>query len=259
MSADFPQNGPPPPGYQPPGYPPGYPPPRPPGLDIGKAFSWAWQKFRANTATLMLGAFVILVIGIAVYVGALVIAHSVTGGSMFLHSDPDTGLPTDFGSYLANLGVVYAILFVASVPLSVLTAGYSRAGLRIADGEKPTFGSIFSLRDAPRIMLTSVTLSLGILVGLVLCYLPGLALGLFSSFTLLFVLDHGQKPVDAIKSSFALVKTNFGPALGVTLLAGLVGGAGVLVCLVGALVSMPVAMLVHVYAYRFFSGGTIAP
>ncbi len=42
------------------------------------------------------------------------------------------------------------------------------------------------------------------------------------------------------------------------LLAGLIGGVGGVACFVGILVSAPVAMLIHVYAYRFFSAGPIA-
>lgn len=238
-------------------YPPGYQPP-PPGLDVGKAFGWAWQKFRANTATLVLGALVQLVIIGGVYLAVIVVAHSVTGGSLFLKTDPQTGEIHGLGSYFAMLGLTYGLIFLAAIPLSVLGAGYVRAGLRIADGESPTFGSIFTARDAPRIMLTSVMISLGTLVGLVLCYLPGLAFAIFATFTMYFVLDRGQKPVEALKSSFALVKANFGPVLGATLLGGLVAGAGVLVCVVGALVTLPIGMLVHIYAYRFVSGSTIS-
>lgn len=245
MSADVPPDGP-RPGF------------RPPTVDVGRAFGWAWQKFRANTATLIVGAVVMLVIFTAVYVAAVVIAHDVTGGSFFLSTDRNTGQPKDIGSYLANLGVMYAILFAASIPLSVLTASYVRVGLRIADGQTPGIGSFFSLRDAPRIMLTSVMLSICSLIGLVLCYLPGLVFGAFATFTLAVVIDKGQSPVAALRSSFALVRTNFWPIVGVTLLAGLVAGGGFLVCLVGALVSLPVAMLVHVYVYRFVSGGPIS-
>src|SRR4051794_16506175 len=103
MSADLPQYGAPPPGYQPPGYPPPGYQPGPPGFDIGKAFGWAWQKFRANTTVLVLGALVLLVLGIGVYVGAALLAHSVTGGSPFLRTDAETGEPTDIGGLFAYM------------------------------------------------------------------------------------------------------------------------------------------------------------
>jgi uncharacterized membrane protein len=108
-------------------------------------------------------------------------------------------------------------------------------------------------------MLTSLIVSVVTWVGLLLCYLPGLAFGLFAAFTLYFVLDRQQGPIAAIKSSFALVKANFGHALVAVLLAGLVSSAGVLACGIGIIFSVPFAMLLHVYTYRFLSGGTVAP
>ena len=75
----------------------------------------------------------------------------------------------------------------------------------------------------------------------------------------MYVVDQQQRPVQAIRSSITLVKENFGYTLLVMLLGGAVAAAGTLVCLVGMLVSVPVAMLVHTYAYRYFSHGTISP
>ncbi len=86
-----------------------------------------------------------------------------------------------------------------------------------------------------------------------------LAFGLFAGFTLYFVLDHGQGPIAAIKSSFALVTANFGNALVAMLLAALVASGGFLACFLGLIFTVPFAMLLHVYTYRFLSGGTVAP
>jgi uncharacterized membrane protein len=254
--------GPPPPGYYPP--PPGYGPPPgyaygPPRFEIGSAFAWAWAKFKANTATLLTGGFIMFLATIAMYAIAIAAVFAVVTHPRISMTDPQTGEFEGVGSYFATMGVVYGALFLLTIPLAVVSAGVIRTGLRIADGETPGIGSLFSYRNAPRIMLTSLIVSLVTLIGMVLCYLPGLAFGLFAGFTLYFVLDNQQGPIAAIKSSFALVKANFGNALVAILLAGLVATGGFVACLVGVIFTVPFAMLVHVYTYRFLSGGTIAP
>lgn len=121
-----------------------------------------------------------------------------------------------------TLGIIHLVIFVLTIPSSVLGAGFAR-------------------------------------LGLVMCYLPGLAFGLFATFTVYFVLERDQRPIEAIRSSFGVVKANFDNALVSVLLGGLVAGAGAIVCLVGLLVTAPVAMLVHVYTFRILGGGSVAP
>lgn len=241
------------PAYGPPGY---YGPPR---FEIGAAFSWSWAKFKANTGTLLTGGVVVLLSIVAMYAVAIAAVFAVVPDPTLTMTSRSTGEFTHVGSYFATLGVAYATIFLLAIPLSVVSAGLIRTGLRIADGESPGVGSVFSYRNAARIMLTSLVLSMASLVGLVLCYLPGLAFALFAGFTLYFLLDQGQGTVAAIKSSFALVKNNFGNALVSILLAGLVASAGLIACFIGAIFTAPFAMLVHVYTYRVLSGGTVAP
>jgi uncharacterized membrane protein len=245
---------------QPPAYGQPYYPPMPPRFDVGQAFAWAWAKFKANAATLIMSTLVVVLAFALAYAVAVVVAAAVVpDATFFLRSDPETGSLEGLGSYAATLGITYAVLFVASIPLSVLGAGLVGLGLRIADGQRVVFTDLFRVSHPARIMLATTIVALGSLVGLVLCYLPGLAFGLFAAFTTFFVLDREQRPVEALKSSFALVKNNFGNALGSQLLAGLAAAGGVVACFVGVLVTAPIALLVHVYTYRVLSGGTVAP
>jgi uncharacterized membrane protein len=83
--------------------------------------------------------------------------------------------------------------------------------------------------------------------------------GIFAQFTIPFVIDRSQGAIDALKSSFSTVSSNFANSL----LAWLVGVAallvGALVCGVGLLVGGPVAALILIYAYRKLSGGQVVP
>ena len=264
--------GPPPPGYPPPGYgppPPGYPPPGygppppgyyygPPRYEVGAAFSWAWKKFGANRATLLTGGLVLLLATMLIYAAGIAAVFAIVDHPR-LSLTNSAGELEEVGSYFATLGVGYAAIFVLLIPYSVIAAGMIRTCLRIADGETPGVGAIFSYRNAPRIMLLTFLTALGGIIGLILCYVPGLAFGLFAGFSMYFLLDRDQKPIAAIKSSFTLVKNNFGNALVAVLLAGLVSSAGLFACLIGVVFTVPFGILVHVYTYRFLSGGRIEP
>ncbi|KRC64009.1 hypothetical protein ASE12_04095 [Aeromicrobium sp. Root236] len=252
--------GTPPPGYPPPGY--GPPPPGyyygPPRYEVGAAFSWAWKKFGANKATLLTGGLVLLLATLVLYAVAIGAVFAVVDHPRLSITD-SSGELDGAGDYFATLGVGYAALFVLLIFYSVVMAGMIRTCLRIADGETPGVGAIFSYRNAPRILLLALLTTLGGIVGTILCYLPGLAFGLFAGFSMYFLLDRDQKPIAAIESSFTLVKNNFGNALVALLLAGLVTGAGLIACGVGVIFTLPFGILVHVYTYRFLSGGRIEP
>lgn len=238
---------------------PGWQPMGPPPFDLGNAVSWAWRKFRANATTLVLNTLVLFAVGILVYVVAFFVARGVVPDGRFLvEFDPETGAARDLGAYFARMGVMYLTAIVLLIPVSVLSAGFIKTGLRIADGESPRFADMFRVKNAPRIMLTAVLLSLGALVGLTLCYLPGLAFAVFATFTIPVLLDRDLGPLESIKASFGLVKRNFGNVLLIVLVGGALGAAGTFACLVGILVAAPVVMLLQIYAFRFFSGGPIA-
>lgn len=230
-----------------------------PTFDAGNAASWAWRRFRANTSTLVLNTLVLFVCGLVVYAIAYGVAKSIVpDGTLFLKVDQTTGAIEGFGDYFALIGILYLVTFVLAIPLSVLSAGYIRTGLRIADGDRPGFADMFRVRRPVRIMLTSAAIALASLVGLIFLYIPGLAVALFSGFAILFIVDKDLAPVEAIKASVSLVKANFANAIIVTFLAGMVSLIGIFALVIGILASAPVGMLMHIYAYRYFTGGTVA-
>jgi uncharacterized membrane protein len=84
-------------------------------------------------------------------------------------------------------------------------------------------------------------------------------LSIFTFFTIYFVVDKDQNPIQSIGSSFSLVGRNFGNGLLTGLLAGFVLLAGALACLVGLLAAVPIITLAGAYAFRRFQGGPVAP
>jgi len=278
-----PQQGgyqPPPPqqgGYQPPPptqqayYPPqqgnypapgGYPPPAGPGypgaqaLNVGEAFSWAWNKFSKNAAalivpTLIYGA-IVAIIGIATWVLAGLLA-------------PETSVES-YGysySYEASFGFASILVLIVGYLILIVVAAAIQSAflgglLDIANGQPVTIGSFFKPRNVGSVIIA--TLIIGIAAGLLsFCFIGGIVVSLFTLFATVIIVDRNTPPIDGIKESFEITKNNFVPVILALLVIYATVAVGALVCGIGLIVALPVAGLFLVYTYRKLTGGHVAP
>ena len=256
---------PPPPGYPTPAG--GYAPPggpgygAPPGFDVGQAFSWAWNKFSKNAVTLIVPTLVYGLIALAIVGIFFGIAYALAPS--YDYSGYDYGYDYDY-SYGFNFGFASIAVMALGVLVLILVGGamqsaYMSGLLDVANGQPVTIGSFFKPRLIGPVIVANLIVGVATAIGAMLCYLPGLVVALFTMFTTVVLLDRNLKPVDAIKASIDLVKANIGPSIIAYLLAGVIVSVGYLVCGIGIFVSVPVAQLFLVYAYRKLSGGQVAP
>lgn len=222
-----------------------YVPPAPPPYSVGAAVTWAWYMFRKHWKVFVAGMILPVLVLAAFYVYFLILYIPLT-------DDFSDGSITDDQAvdFFKQVGLLYAAMLVVSIPMIVLYSNLMRAALVAADGGTPTIRMLVSLKRSGRILFTSLVLGLGSVLGYILCLVPGLALGLFSTFTMLFIVDQDLKWLAAIKASFSLVRANFGLILLTVLTMAGINYAGALVLMVGTIVSAPVALLVLTYAYR---------
>ena len=136
--------------------------------------------------------------------------------------------------------------------------GLYRAALAITAGQQVDFASMFSSENMGPYIATLILYSVGVAVGTLLCVLPGIAFLFFGFLAPFYVLDQQLSPVDAIKASFRTVSSNVGGMLGFAIVTLLVYLAGLLACLVGILVTAPVALLAIAYTYRTANGQPVA-
>ncbi|GAB3861676.1 hypothetical protein GCM10028801_26100 [Nocardioides maradonensis] len=246
---------PPPPPYGGPPQPPYGAPPPSHGWDLGATFSWAWAKFQVNAAQMVLAT------------GALFVAALVIGGiGFFLASlaittksyvcDPtSTTLDCHWtgGTPFFVTMLIYVLLgIVLMVVQQVFAAGIARGALGVTAGRPFSAADVF--RFDTNVILTGILVSVFSGAAAILCYLPGIALFCMICWAPFFAIDKGLAPMDAIKASFAMVRSNFSTA-GVWFLIGLVIYlAGEAVCGVGLLVAVPVIALGSAYTYRFLQG-----
>jgi uncharacterized membrane protein len=222
---------------------------------VSEAFSWAWNKFTQNAMPLVVSALIYGVLFGAAE-GLLAFGRG-TGSTTTTNSDGYTSTTANISTTGLTITIVGSLVLYA---LGIFAQSAFLSGcLDIADGRPVGVGSFFKPRNLGTVILAAIIVGILTWIGGILCIIPGLIVAFFAQFTIPFVIDRSQGAIDALKSSFSTVSSNFGSAL----LAWLVQVAAVLVgalaCGVGLVVGGPVAMLVLIYTYRKLSGGQVVP
>ncbi|BDX30672.1 hypothetical protein TUM20985_12190 [Mycobacterium antarcticum] len=265
-------------GYYPPqgGYPPpqpgypqqgGYPQAGGPGfgggreVNIGEAFSWAWNKFTKNAGALIVPTLVYAIIVGVVYGIFYGIAIAIAPDPVSSYDSYDSGFSYSFSSGLgaASLAVIFLGSLVTFVVVGAISSAYYAGLLDIANGQPVTIGSFFKPRNVGSVLVASLIIGILTSIGQALCVIPGLLVSLFTLFALVSIVDRNLPPIDALKASFELVKSNFVQVLLAWLIIGVIVTVGALACGIGLIVALPVAALFLVHTYRKLGGGAIAP
>jgi len=244
-----PSSPPPPPGGGSGSWPPP-PPPAGPGPDqpfgAGDAITYGFTKFRANLGQWLLGGLLFVVVSFALS-GA---SFGLQGGGIDA-SDSPIGLGFN--------GVELVLNLVSTIVTYLLTAVLYRGALDEVDGRRFSLGDTFSRIPVVPVILTSLLVGIGTSIGLVLCVLPGLVFAFLTFFALMFVVDRGDSPIDAIKASVSLISANLGNALLLALVCLMLLVVGLCLLCVGLIVAYPVTTIAAAYAYRRFQGQPVAP
>lgn len=241
----------PPGGYAPPpAQPPGGYAPQPaqpyggggaemPQLEVGAAISYGWKKFTENV-----GPFIILVLAVFVAVILLNILQAV--------------LTPNNGGFLALVWSL-ALSIVVMVVSFIIQAGVYRAGLGVTRGQQPSVSMLTQTDNMGPYILTVILVGLGAFVGFLLCIIPGIIWLIFTAYAPILALDKGMSPVEAITTSLNWVKDNMGQVFLILLVSWVVYIAGALLCGVGLLVSIPVALVAIIYSYRALTNEPVVP
>jgi uncharacterized membrane protein len=267
-----------PPSYnQPPpggGYgapPPGSPPPAPGGYgggglqpySAGDAFSYGWGKFQQNVGQMIIATLAIFVGALVILGGGMVLVFAVLAGSA-----ETCGYNSDYTEYscsggglgffatMALMALTFGLFFIYA---QVVGAGLIRASLNVTNGLPFRTADVFKFDNLGPVIVASILVGLGVMIGSVLCYIPGLIFGFFSSYTLYFLVDQNLAPVDAIKASFNFVNKNLGSTIIWYLLSLVIMFIGEILCGVGLLVAIPVVLVGTAYTYKKLNGAPVAP
>jgi uncharacterized membrane protein len=238
------------------------PPPAPPGgngYSVGDALSYGWKQFQGNATQLVLGA--LAVVAAIIVAGAISFAFQAlltSSPECTFNSDTFATKCTDGSGYfwrtlVAAIG--YAFVFVVA---QIVGAGFIRGALGITEGRPFVAGEVFKIERLGSVVVASLLVGIATGIGYFLCYLPGVAIAFATSYTLYFVIDKGLEPIEAITASFNLVKNNLANTIVWYLLGGIIATVGFFICLVGALVTVPVVLIGTAYTYKKLTGEQVA-
>ena len=185
-------------------------------IDIGSAVSRGWALVRDNMAVL---------------VGATLLGWLITVGLAFV---PVIGWAVGF----------------------VLLGGLDYMFLRRIRGEEIQIGDLFAGFNIALLHLVLVGLVKALLtsLGLVLCVLPGIYLGVGYVFALPLVIDKKMDFWPAMEVSRQVVHRHWWSVFALVIVVGLIAFVGCIACFVGLLITVPVASAALMYAYEDLFG-----
>lgn len=231
----------------------------PPPYSIGSALSYGWVKFTENLNQILLAVLVLFV----VYVAAGAIAF---GFVALLTSDESCSIDSagtltceDGSGYVWRTIVSALAIGLLYVVGQVVGAGIIRGALGITEGRPFQVAEMFRIERLGPVIVASLMVGIATSIGYALFYLPGIVIAFVTSYTLFFVIDQRCSPIEAIQASYELVKNNLAHTIVWYVVGGLIAVAGVIICFVGLLVTIPVVLIGTAYTYKTLRGDPVAP
>lgn len=229
------------------------PPPEESGrgsVSVGRAVSWAFDRFKSNAAAFVGLAAVVTVVQLLQQVGTRPLQNIIVDCS-----SPET--PGQVNACTAALGTYAIVAIVLSIVFGLVAflaqIGVQRAAIRSTLGIPPSFSAMLTTQHLGKYILFVIVYALLVFVGIILCILPGLIVLFLLQLGPYYVLDKGMGVGDALKASFNAVTKNFGPALLMTLLNFLVILLGGFLFGLLTLITLPFATLFTAHMYRQFN------
>jgi uncharacterized membrane protein len=216
------------------------PPPEPPANipptggaspDAGAALSYGWKKFQENVG----GLLAVILIPLAVQLVISIIGQ-------FL------------GNWFLSL-LLSAVSYVVSLMLAI---GIFNAALMITAGQPVDVGKAFSSDRWGEWILFSFVFGLMVGVGVLFCLVGALVVLAFFGLAPYYFLDQRMGLGDALSASLEKTRSTAGLPIAIALTA-LVGALGVIICIIGLFVTMPIAYVGVAFLYRRVNNQPVAP
>ena len=162
----------------------------------------------------------------------------------------------DMGNY-----VLLALVFIAlngMVPMILqgpLIAGFHIYTIKRLLGRQTDFGDLFKgFNFFVPALVASLVIALFTFAGSLLCFIPGLVVAAMYKFTYLFIVDKRMDFWPAIQASHAVVKQDYFGFTMFILALILLNVAGLICCVVGLLVTVPITIAATTVAYKEIVG-----
>ena len=218
-----------------------------------EAIGEAWNLFKADTGVWLVAGLV----AVAVLGAVPLLFDLLAGPALDPLQSPDLWEFFDIGQFFALFATaaIYNVVMslVVSAVATIVTAGLYRMALRRMRGERIHAGDLFDIGDVfPQLLLLSIAAGAIMTVGLFLCVVPGIIAEALLMFAVPLVMDRRMDAVAAIGTSVRTLWTDFLNAVIFNILLSLIVFAGLLVCCVGIIVTLPLYYLAVSIVYRDF-------
>ena len=230
---------------------------------VGNAFSYGWAKFQQYLGPILVAMLILFLIGFVISIIWFFIVAAIgnaLAGDPSVTINPETGAISTSGGTGFFLSLILGALgfLVYYTVFGFIQAAITRAALAITEGKKIETSTILSTDKLGKVVVAAILVAIATAIGYLFCGIGALIVSFFLAFTFFFVIDRDEEPVQAIKSSFNLVKENLGDLILFYLASVLAYFVGALICGIGLIVAVPVVIIATAYTYKKFSGQAVA-
>lgn len=163
------------------------------------------------------------------------------------------GRPSEDPLSILTTLAVYLVGLIASL-------GLMRAALRVTDGRRPSVQQLLDLEYLAPFLAVMLVVAVATLLGLGACFVGFLVAGAALGFAPWLIADRRERHIGAaLRQGFDLAKPEFGPLLGLYLLLLAINVVGLMLMIVGLVVTYPLTAVTLAYTYRTLSGQPAAP
>lgn len=150
---------------------------------------------------------------------------------------------------LAGLVVIAGTIVSLGLLLAPLSVGMARLVAARRRGEAASVGDVLSHAEWGGGIVVGILIAVGVSIGLLFLVVPGLLFAFFSSLTLHAMALEDEGPIDAIKTSFSLVKDHAANLFVLSVVLTALASAGGAIML-GALLTTPFILIAYTVAYQ---------
>lgn len=151
---------------------------------------------------------------------------------------------------LGLIGLVFLLLYIRTI----VHMGYLKTYLKLLDGVRPRVREIFAhIHPFWRYVWSVVLFALRVFLGFLLLIVPGIIWAIKFQFMPILTLDKGLGAVDAMRESARMTEGQKWHLFKLGIVIFLLNILGFLCLGVGALITMPLTTLMHLYVYRQLS------
>ena len=158
----------------------------------------------------------------------------------------------DIGVYVALALVTFVLgSMVPFIIQGPLTAGFFLFCMKKTLNRRAEFGDLFNgFNFFIPALLASLVITVFVAIGTAFCIIPGIVVAASCKFTYLFIVDKRMDFWQAMQASHAVVKNDYFGFSMFLIAMTLVNVLGVICCIVGLLVTIPITVAAITVAYR---------